>query len=175
MANTTVMDLAASGVSDFADLMRGNQSMVFSIAYHFQHDRPAAEEVAQDAFLQLYRKLPSLESDAHVTAWLRKVTCHRCIDYARRRRQNLALDDISEPASEPAPGDPLLAHRLQRMVASLPPKARAVVVLRYQEDLEPEEIARVLGWRLNTVKSQLHRSLKMLRQKFDRASGESLS
>jgi RNA polymerase sigma-70 factor (ECF subfamily) len=65
-----------------------------------------------------------------------------------------------------------MAQRLRRMVSSLPPKARIVVVLRYQEDLEPEEIAGVLGWRLNTVKSQLQRSLKMLRQKFDRASGE---
>ncbi len=175
MANTTVMELAAPGPSEFADLMRDNQSMVFSIAYHFLHDRAAAEEVAQDAFLQLYRKLPSLESDAHAAAWLRKVTCHRCIDYARRRRRNLALDDIPEPASEPAPGDPVLAHRMQRMVASLPPRVRAVVVLRYQEDLEPEEIARVLGWRVNTVKSRLHRSLKMLRQKFDRARGEGLS
>ena len=175
MANTTVMELAAPGPSEFADLMRDNQSMVFSIAYHFLHDRAAAEEVAQDAFLQLYRKLPSLESDAHAAAWLRKVTCHRCIDYARRRRQNLALDEIPEPASEPAPGDPVLAHRMQRMVASLPPRDRAVVVLRYQEDMEPEEIARVVGWRLNTVKSRLHRSLRMLRQKFDRAPGEGLS
>ncbi len=175
MANTTAMEMTAVGLSDFADLMRANQSMVFSIAYHFLHDRAVAEEVAQDVFLQLYRKRSSLESDSHAMAWLRKVTCHRCIDYARRRRQTVALDDIPEPESEPAPGDPLMAHRLRRMIASLPPKARAVVVLRYQEDLEPEEIAGVLGWRVNTVKSQLHRSLKMLRQKFDRTSGERLS
>jgi RNA polymerase sigma-70 factor (ECF subfamily) len=57
-------------------------------------------------------------------------------------------------------------------VASLPPKARIVVVLRYQEELEPAEIARVLGWRVNTVKSQLQRSLNILRQKLGRTLGD---
>jgi RNA polymerase sigma-70 factor, ECF subfamily len=175
MANATAVDMTAAGVPEFADLVRAHQGMVFSIAYHFLHDRAVAEEIAQDVFLQLYRHLASLESEAHVTRWLCKVTGHRCIDYARRRRPDLALDEIPEPVSEPGPGDPILAHRVRRMVASLPPKARIVVVLRYQEDLEPEEIAGVLGWRLNTVKSQLQRSLKMLREKFGRTSGEVLS
>jgi RNA polymerase sigma-70 factor, ECF subfamily len=175
MTNTTAMEMTAVGIPEFADLVHTHQGMVFSIAYHFLHDRAVAEEIAQDVFLQLYRHLSSLESEAHVTRWLCRVAGHRCIDYARRRRPDLALDEIPEPVSEPAPGDPILAHRLRRMVASLPPKARIVVVLRYQEDLEPEEIAGVLGWRLNTVKSQLQRSLKMLRQKFGRTSGEVVS
>jgi RNA polymerase sigma-70 factor (ECF subfamily) len=122
--------------------------------------------------LQLYRALPSIKSRDHVTAWLYKVTGHRCIDYARRRRRDIAIDEIPEPAAATAEGDPLLARRLRRVVASLPPKARIVVVLRYQEDLEPEEIARVLGWRLNTVKSRLQRSLKLLRAKLDGVFGE---
>ena len=172
MANSAAMEVTAVGIPEFADLVRANQAMVFSIAYHFLHDRAAAEEIAQDVFLQLYRHLPSLESEAHITAWLRKVASHRCVDYVRRRHRDLPLDEIPEPASEPPPDDPIAAGRLRRMVASLPPKARIVVVLRYQEDLELEEIAGVLGWRLNTVKSQLHRSLKMLRQKFGRTSGE---
>jgi RNA polymerase sigma-70 factor (ECF subfamily) len=150
---------------EFAEAVHMYQRMVFSIAYHFLHDRAAAEDVAQEVFLQLHRTLPSLESEAHISAWLCKVTGHRCIDYARSRRRDLALDDIPEPAAEPKPGDPLVASLLQRTVASLPPKARIVVVLRYQEDLEPAEIARVLGWRLNSVKSQLQRSLVMLRKK----------
>jgi RNA polymerase sigma-70 factor (ECF subfamily) len=174
MENTAAMEIAAVGLPEFAELVQANQGTVFSIAYHFLHDRGVAEEIAQEVFLQLYRHLPSLESGSHVTAWLCKVTSHRCIDYARRHRQEIALDEIPEPASEPAPGDPIMARRLRRMVASLPPKARVVVVLRYQEDLELEEIAGMLGWRLNTVKSQLHRSLKMLRRKFDRMSGEDL-
>jgi RNA polymerase sigma-70 factor (ECF subfamily) len=172
MANTSAMEITAACIPEFADLVRIHQGMVFSIAYHYVHDRAVAEEIAQDVFLQLYRHLSSLESEAHAARWLCKVTGHRCIDYVRQRRPEVALDEIPEPVSPPAPGDPLMAQRLRRMVSSLPPKARIVVVLRYQEDLEPEEIAGVLGWRLNTVKSQLQRSLKMLRQKFDRASGE---
>jgi RNA polymerase sigma-70 factor, ECF subfamily len=175
MANTTAIEIVADGLMEFAELVHAHQSRVFSIAYHFLHDRAAAEEVAQDVFLQLHRTLPSLESEAHVTAWLCKVTSHRCIDYARRRRRDLPLDEIPEPALETTPGDPLMARRLRRMVASLPPKARIVVVLRYQEELEPEEIARVLGWRLNTVKSRLQRSLTMLREKMGRSLGEVVS
>jgi RNA polymerase sigma-70 factor, ECF subfamily len=64
---------------------------------------------------------------------------------------------------------------LRRMVASLPPKARIVVVLRYQEELEPEEIAHMLGWRVNTVKSRLCRSLAMLRKKMGCTFGEAES
>jgi RNA polymerase sigma-70 factor, ECF subfamily len=175
METTAAIETSVDGLMDFTDLVQAHQSRVFSIAYHFLHDRALAEEVAQDVFLQLHRSLPSLKSEAHITAWLCKVTSHRCIDYARRRRQDLDLYSIAEPATHTPPGDPLMARRLQRVVASLPPKARIVVVLRYQEDLEPEEIARVLGWRLNTVKSRLQRSLAILRDKLGRALGEMAS
>jgi RNA polymerase sigma-70 factor, ECF subfamily len=171
-ANTTAIDFIAEEMPEFPELVRTYQKMVFSLACHFLHEQTIAEEVAQDVFLQLFRALPSIKSTAHVTAWLYRVTSHRCIDYARRRRRDIALDDIPEPAAVAATGDPLLDRRLRRAVASLPPKARIVVVLRYQEDLELEEIARVLGWRLNTVKSQLHRSLKMLRTKLGGIFGD---
>jgi len=172
MENTTTVDILAEDLPEFPELVRTYQRMVFSIANHFLHESAGAEEVAQDVFMQLYRALPSMKSEDHVIAWLYKVTGHRCIDYARRRRRNLSLDDIPEPVSEAAGGDPFLDGRLRSTVASLPPKARIVVILRYQEDLKPEEIARVLGWRLNTVKSQLQRSLKMLRTKLSGVFGD---
>jgi RNA polymerase sigma-70 factor (ECF subfamily) len=173
MADTMAVDIIAEeDLPEFSELVRMYQRMVFSVAYHFLHDRTIAEEVAQDVFMQLYRTLPSIKSAAHVTAWLYKATSHRCIDRARRLRRNLALDEIPEPAAETAESDPLLDRRLRRIVASLPPKARIVVILRYQEDLEPEDIARVLGWRLNTVKSQLQRSLKMLKKKLSGVFGD---
>ena len=147
--------------------------MVFSIAYHFLHDRALAEEVAQETFLQLHKHLASLESPEHALYWLRRTASNRCIDYARHRRlaPQVALDVIPEPASFDRPGDPLLSRRLRQLVASLPPRQRMVVVLRYQEEMEPEEIARVLHIPVGTVKSQLQRSLAVLREKVARTMG----
>ena len=175
MADEQVGDLTAKAASGdreaFGALIRRNQAMVYSLAWHSLGDEGLAEELAQDVFLELHRNLPGLESEAHVTNWLRRVTMNRCIDQARRRksRPQVALDDVSEPAAESAAGpDFYLRDRLQRLMAAMPERARSVLLLRYQEDMEPTEIAGVLGLPVNTVKSQLHRSLAMLRDKLQR-------
>jgi RNA polymerase sigma-70 factor (ECF subfamily) len=164
-AGTTVA-AEASAASDFAALVRQQQGMVYSLALHFLHDAAAAEEVAQDVFVELHNTLSKLSSAEHITFWLRKVTSHRCIDRARRKRwQQLRLEDVPEPGVDAAQPDPLLTKNLRRLVASLPETARAVVILRYQEDLTPTEIADVLSMPVATVKSQLQRSLAILRDK----------
>ena len=148
--------------------------MVFSIAYHFLHDRSLAEELAQEVFLHLHRNMGRIQSSSHLVYWLRKVATHRCIDQARRRklRPRLSLTEYLETAPEPpasAPtADPLLARVLRRLVASLPERSRMIVILRFQEDLEPAEIAELLSVPLGTVKSNLHRSLAVLRGKLER-------
>lgn len=158
---------------DFAEIVRLHHSAVFSIALHFLADRSAAEELAQDVFLQLHANLSAMKSDDHMKFWLRKVTAHRCIDYKRRRKPpQVSLDDAPEPAAPTQSGDPFLARRLRQYVASLPEKPRLVVILRYQEDMRAEDIAEVLAMPLATVKSHLQRSLAMLREKVTRAMGE---
>jgi RNA polymerase sigma-70 factor (ECF subfamily) len=158
----------------FASVLRAHQSMVFSIAYHFLRDRSAAEEVAQDVFLQLHRRFDELKSDQHVSFWLRKVASHRCIDYVRKRKLQaaVALDDAPVPSVEDQPQDHFMNRRLQSLIASLPEKPRMVMILRYQEDLMPEEIATVMEMPVRTVKSHLQRSLAMLREKIDRSMGD---
>jgi RNA polymerase sigma-70 factor (ECF subfamily) len=164
----------AASEMTFAEALRANQSMVFSLAYHFLRDRGAAEEVAQDAFLQLFRKIDDLDDAKHVAFWLRKVTSHRCIDYVRKRGSQftVALDDVQEPSIVEQQGDPLLNRRLRQLIATLPEKPRMVMVLRYQEDLTPEEISDVLEMPVRTVKSHLQRSLAMLREKIERSIGD---
>jgi RNA polymerase sigma-70 factor (ECF subfamily) len=158
----------------FAEVLRANQSMVFSLAYHFLRDPAAAEEVAQDVFMQLYRKMDDLDGAKHVTFWLRKVTSHRCIDYVRKRgsQATISLADVAEPSIPEQHGDPLLNRRLRQLIATLPEKPRMVMVLRYQEDLTPDEISEVLEMPVGTVKSHLQRSLEMLREKIDRSMGD---
>ena len=158
---------------DFADIVRRYQSMVYSIAQHFLADRSAAEELAQDVFLQLHATLPTLKSEEHVKFWLRKVTVHRCIDYQRRRKlPQVSLEDAPEPFAPTHAEDLLLAKRLQQLVASLPEKPKLVVILRYQEDMLPEDIAAVLSMPVATAKSHLQRSLAVLRDKVTRTIGE---
>lgn len=158
----------------FAQIVREHQSMVFGLAMNILRDRALAEELAQEVFLDLYQNLASIKSSEHLKYWLRRVASNRCIDHTRRakRRPLVGLDDVPEPASKEVVSDPILADTLQRYVATLPEAARMVVVLRYQEDLAPSEIAEALDMPVNTVKSHLQRSLSMLREKLARCFGE---
>jgi RNA polymerase sigma-70 factor, ECF subfamily len=157
----------------FASLVRQHQRLVYSLALRMLADRYRAEDLAQEAFLQMHRKLALIESDAHLRFWLRKVTTNLAIDRLRQehRHEALPLDDEPEIPYETPESDPLLQRRLRDSVAQLSPAARAVVVLRFQEDLDPTEIAETLDMSLNTVKSHLRRSLETLREKFTGASG----
>ncbi len=144
--------------------------MVFSVALRFLRNREVAEELAQDVFLQCYRQLDRLESAEHACSWLRRAICHRAIDELRKQRYRpaIGLEGIPEPASSGAMPDMLLRDRLREMVECLPEKARMVVVLRYQEDLVPTEIAEMLDMPVSTVKSHLHRSLALLRGRLEK-------
>jgi RNA polymerase sigma-70 factor (ECF subfamily) len=152
----------------FAALVRQHQRSVYSLALRMLSDRHAAEDLAQEVFLQLYRNLSAVSSEAHLGFWLRRVTMHRAIDRLRRApRLESRAEELAAVVSETEPADPLLERRLRALVRELPAAARAVVLLRYQEDLDPVEIARTLRMPLNTVKSHLRRSLAQLRERFD--------
>jgi len=161
------LERASAGDSNaFAELVREHQGMVFSIAYHYLQDRSLAEDLAQEVFLELYQNLGRIQSTAHLTFWLRRVTANRCIDQGRKklRRRELALEESPEPAADDPPSDPLLLQRFRQSLAVLPERQRMVVILRFQEGLGPAEIAEALEMPVNTVKSTLHRSLEELRK-----------
>ncbi|MFZ2489974.1 MAG: sigma-70 family RNA polymerase sigma factor [Thermoanaerobaculia bacterium] len=150
----------------FREIITAHQAMVFSLALRFFNDRGRAEEIAQDVFLQLYRSVDSIESDSHLVFWLRQVTTRRCIDAVRRARlRAVPLDDVGELRAVDAPADPLLDRKLRALIAELPDKQKTIVTLRYQEDLDPSEICRIVGLPVNTVKSHLHRALQSLRKR----------
>jgi RNA polymerase sigma-70 factor (ECF subfamily) len=153
----------------FVELVRLHQSMVFGMAYSSLRDRSAAEEVAQDVFLELHRNLESLQSPTHVVNWLRRVTAHRVIDRQRKFRFLAPLVEIvREPAAADTQRDPMLAEVLGQLVASLPAKQRMVVILRFQEDLDVADIARTLDMPERRVRSHLQWSLALLREKLSR-------
>lgn len=152
---------------EFAEIVREHQSMVFSMAYHALQNRAAAEDLAQDVFLSLHENLGRLESPAHVKHWLARVTSNRAIDEIRKKRyrRGPTLEEVPEPRARSSEGDFLLSRQLRRTVAALPAAARMMIILRYQEEMELAEIARTLSIPVQTVKSRLHRSVNLLREK----------
>jgi RNA polymerase sigma-70 factor (ECF subfamily) len=155
---------------DFGGLVREHQAMVLSVCWHYLHDHEQAEDVAQEVFLGLHRNLAGIQSAAHAGNWLRKVAVQRAIDAGRRRmrRPQVALADVAEPSTGPVARDPMLGETLRRLIATLPEAPRMVMVLRYQEDLDPAEIGQVMDMPVATVKSHLQRSLALLREKLAR-------
>lgn len=157
--------------NEFRRLVEKHKAVVFSIALRIVGEREAAEEVAQDVFLALYAAVKRLESEDHVISWLRRVAIHRATDCVRRRirRPEFRAEEwredgqITVPANSHAPA--AMEALLEKLLLSIPETLRSAVVLRYQEDLEPEEIAQVLGQPVATVRSNLHRAIDLLRRK----------
>jgi RNA polymerase sigma-70 factor (ECF subfamily) len=153
---------------DFEQLVDEHQSMVFSLAWRMTGDRGLAEEIAQDVFLELDRHLGKIESAVHARFWLRRVTMSRSADALRRRKVrgiDLWVEMEDRHCVQGASGSSPLGTRVEQLLGTLPEPQRAALVLRYQEDLTPEEIAATLGTPLATVKSHLQRGLKLLRAK----------
>ena len=163
--DATLQRAAAGDHESFAGLIRQHQDMVFSIAWTFLHDRDRAEEIAQEVFLQLYRTLGEIQSPAHLTFWLRRVTANRCIDESRRGRWRIVtLDEASDVAGHAQESDPILGRKVRQMLQRLPAPQRLAITMRYQEGLEPSEIGALLDIPINTVKSHLRRGLSALRE-----------
>ena len=151
--------------SAFAALVRQHEKSVYSVAWRLMNRADLAEDIAQDTFLQLYRHLDRIVSAAHLRFWLLRVATHFSLAQLRRV-QPIAVGELPEIIDEndgPEASDPALTRKLQAAVATLLPVPRAVMLLRYQEDLDLAEIANVLGMPINTVKSHLRRSLNAMR------------
>jgi len=158
---------------EFRRLVEAHQRMVFSLALRVTGEYGTAEEVAQDVFLELYRGSERITGEDHARFWLRRVTVHRATDALRRQKRQPEsdadewMDEVHSPAavSGTASVGPEVEARLEELLRTLPENLRVAVVLRYQEDMMPEEIASLLGQPLATVKSHLQRGLQLLRRK----------
>jgi RNA polymerase sigma-70 factor (ECF subfamily) len=153
----------------FRELLRAHQGRVFSMALRFTGSRADAEELLQDVFLQMHGALAQITSEEHLKHWLLRAVSHRCIDRLRQqgRRPKLvplhAMPESSEPQAVSGDPDPIASARLRELLLDLAPDARAVILLRFQQELELAEIATALDIPLSTVKSHLRRSLDRLR------------
>jgi RNA polymerase sigma-70 factor (ECF subfamily) len=134
-----------------------------------------AEEVAQEAFIRIFRGLPKFRGDAALSTWIYRLAVNAALSHrSRRAGARLLTQDQSDsqndktieaqPAAEPVRGDAVLRARLERALVQLPTGYRTVIVLHDVEGLEHEEIASILRCHVGTSKSQLHKARARLRE-----------
>lgn len=159
--------MRAEASAEFDWWFRAAYPRVARTAYLILHDAGLAEQVAQDAFLEMYRRWPTLRDYEHPDAWVRRVAVQRAVKLVRRERMRRERERLAlrEPV-EHLP-DPDVAQAVQ----TLSPMQRAAVALYYYEDASVFEIARTLGVSESTVKQHLHRA----RQRLASLLGEEVS
>src|SRR5262245_34071019 len=162
----------------YRELVRRYQSAVLNLAWRITGNAEDAAEVAQETFVRVLRSLGTYDPTRPLRSWLFKIAANLALDSIRRRkRMPLALEDLADDegpvleAVEPGPGPEAAldrtraAERFQGPIEELPEHYRAILHLRYREDLAYEEIAEALSIPLGTVKVRLHRAHEMLRRK----------
>ena len=155
----------------FERMVHEHQDRVFALSLALTGNRHDAEEVAQDTFLRAYRALvtypPDRIRELKQKPWLHRIALNVVRNRARGLRPRLVELNGSEPDHAIGPEDGALMKMeidaLARQVACLPARLREAVVLRHVQELSYEEAAEALGQPVGTVKSNVHRGLKLLR------------
>ncbi|MGP4112937.1 SigE family RNA polymerase sigma factor [Streptomyces sp. 4N509B] len=157
--------MKAQDEEDFQEFVRGRWAKLMRIAYLLTGDRHLAEDLTQTALAKAYRSWHRVRRSDSPDAYVRKilVSCDR--DRFRKRRVPEHLTDV--PPDVAATQDDMARADQRALLASalagLPRRQRAVVVLRYWEDLSEAEVAQTLGCSVGTVKSQAAKALSKLR------------
>lgn len=160
---------AIAGDQDaFTDLVLEYERAVYNLTYRMLGDTVEAEDAAQEAFLRAYRNLDRYDSSRSFKTWVLSIASHYCIDVIRKRRLSwLSLDDflpgemmaaIEHRSVEDLAADGERDHTVQDMLKLLKPDERAIIILRYWNDLSYEEIAEMLNTNVGVVKSRLFRA-----------------
>ena len=163
---------AAGDAAAFEQLYRQHYRRVYSLCLRMLGSQTQAEDLTQEVFLQVFRKLGSFRGDSQFTTWLHRLTVNQVLMHFRKR--GVKLEHTSEEGDFTNVVDtPLQSTRrismvdrlaLEKAIAELPPGYRTVFALHDIEGYEHEEIAEMLGVSIGTSKSQLHKARMRLRE-----------
>ena len=179
-ARAHVIEACRRGERDaFRQLFETYKDRVYSVAlYFFGGDEATAADITQQVFLKLFSSIGQFQGESEFTTWLYRMATNACIDEQRKRGRFLPLDEDAkvEPRGEKktqadAAESRDVSERVKEAVASLRPKLRAAILLKYFEELSYEEIAEALQCSKGTVASRLNRGHKALANKLGHLRG----
>lgn len=140
-------------------------------------EKDEVEDLTQEAFIKAFGSLASFNDEYAFSTWLYKIATNNCIDHIRRKKlQTFSIDKPVEtrendivfelPDSTYEPDQDMISRQRKKLlddaIHSLPPKYRQVIIMRHQEEMEYQEIAKILKLPLGTVKAHIFRAREML-------------
>ncbi|MCC7361644.1 MAG: sigma-70 family RNA polymerase sigma factor [Anaerolineales bacterium] len=160
----------AGDAAAYGALVERYQGAVFNVCYRMLHERAAAEDLAQEAFLRAHARLELYDTARPFGPWIKRVAANLCLNHLEGQRPSLPLDEERDaPDPDPLGQDPAAvqeaaeaAAAVRAAIAGLPPHYRVVIELRHFQDLSYSEIAAALGKPVSDVKSHLFRARKLL-------------
>jgi len=177
-----LVDLARQGDHGaFEELVRATYMDAYTLAYRLTGDEEDARDVVQEAYLRAFRGLKRFRGEAQFTTWLYRITanCAASTLGKRARHRHDVIDDDDEFVDSSGRLDPAeqadrgaIRDRVKSALAELPPRLRAVVVLRDVYDLSHEAIAAELGISESAAKVRLHRARRKLRERLHPLAGD---
>ena len=163
---------AAGDMQAFEELFHKHRRLVYGLCLRMTQDVAEAEDVAQEVFVLLFRKIGGFRGEANFTTWLHRLTVNQVLMRFRKnksRREDALEDEGLQPHESVRPSSPKASQMIDRItlesaIARLPPGYRAAFILHDVEGYEHEEVARIMGCAVGTSKSQLHKARTKLRK-----------
>lgn len=175
-----IQRLASGDRSAFREMVETYKKKIYFLALDMVGNPSDAEDISQEVFLRVFRSFKTFHQDAKLGAWLYRITYNASIDHLRKRAltpepiEDEALEGIYQ--SQPQIAEPqaslnpavaaergLLQDRIEKALANVSPREKAVFLLRHYEDLSLKEIAESLELTVGSVKSYLFRAVRKLR------------
>jgi len=165
--------------SGFEQLVKEHTGKIVGLAWRLVGNREEAEDLAQEAFLRLYRALPEFRGESRISTWLYRTTTRLAIDYLRRERLKRKLfffrqdNDAPDPVEQASdwrknPSEEILSQEairsLRNSMKKLSARQQVIFTLRHYEGLSMKEIAEHLNIETGTVKAHLHRAVTQIRE-----------
>ncbi|MFL6375663.1 MAG: RNA polymerase sigma factor [Pyrinomonadaceae bacterium] len=153
-------------MASFEEIYRRHHRRVYSICLRMLQNASEAEDLTQDVFIQLYRKIGSFRGDSAFTTWLHRMTVNQVLMHFRKRtvkfekttEEGETPDQIVSGTANPEKMRIVDKIALDNAIAQLPEGYKNVFVLHDVEGFEHEEVAKILGCSVGTSKSQLHKA-----------------
>jgi len=171
-------------MASFEELISRYESKAMNLALRLTRNQEDAEEVLQDVFVTVYRKIGGFEGKSAFSSWLYRITVNAAFMKLRKRKQesSISIEDLNpavqQQCLEQDPTDPFksetisvnreLRDILQHAIQKLPGQYRAVFVLRDVDGMTNQEVGEILELSIPAVKSRLHRSRLMLRRRLQK-------